>query len=797
MIFLKDFETYFFVSCRLLWLMKKLLLFSVFLLWPIRSLAQPVINEILWMGSDSSTTDEWIEIYNPESEEIDLSGWSVWSKSAAGEAKRAVLFDTGAVIEPDSYLVIARRSAATSALLSDPDVLSADLSLLNTGLYLVLRDAGGNIVDEADDGIGAPFAGANPSGGGVKASMERVDPRASGIQKENWRSASASIGLDQTSTVLASPGAQNFSLPPEESCEDPLEIGIAVQSGPLVGVGKVTLNLQAVALTGTLGSAACQWSYGDGFTSSSCNPPSHSFTQAGSFTVHLEVRNACGEVLVQDQRVEVLPDPSTSSGNTTWYDGSRLILRSALPNPAGSDTGKEWIEIFNPEPHAVSLNGWRLRVGKEKYTWYALDGSLSASAPLRVYGSEVKLSLPNTASEICLVAPNGSCISVIAWEKTEEEREYFSVDLRNVSVRGQVLRVIGSTVFLVQLEPEAALVLGENEVFVKLLGILPVPSDQNDESIETLTVLTEGKKVELEFDTEMWDALGRLLAYVSTDQQLTLQQQMLITGKWMVDRETDFSRRELFLLSEKKEVKDLLFLDTETEKIEPSKTVSQQSAPLEIAHNPAWDSVKFSEIFASPSPKITDGVLSEEWLELAVDAKEPFSLSGFVLQVGSKKKALTTGLNLASGSFILVSATDLKLSLKNDGALVALFSPDGLLIDSIAYPKLPHGSSFAISDAGTCVTTIPTPAASNICVVTTKAVAKSAAKKGAASPAVKKYAAYYTAQQSDDAARNIELAAPESGVEGIYLILIFALGLGSGIGGIVIANSLIFRYNGK
>lgn len=766
--------------------MKQLLLSVAFLLLPIKVLAHPVINEILWMGSDISTTDEWIEIYNPDSEDIDLSGWSVWSKTSSGEDKRVLLFQAGTTLEVDTYAVIARKSADSSALTEEPDILAPDLSLLNTGLYLSLRDAAGNIVDVADDGSGGPFAGANPSGG-VKASMERIDPFVSGALKDNWQTATESQGFDVGSTVLGTPSFRNSGSSHDDTCNDPLEIGIAVQSGPLVGVGKVTLNLQAVALVGTLGSASCQWSYGDGFTSSSCNPPSHSFTRAGSFTVHLEVRNACGEILVQEQPVEVLADPSGNKDSIHYYDGSRLILKSALPDPKGSDSGKEWIHIFNPEDHPVQLQGWRLRVGKDTYKWYDLEGSISPSVSQRVYGSEVKLSLPNTASEICLVAPNGSCLSVVEWQKTEEEREYFSTDLREFTVRGRIMKPIGSTVFLVQLEPDAAAVLGESDVFVKLRGILPVPDvapTDYDEREEIIEVLTEGKKIELEFDTTMWDSLGRLLAYVSTDQQLTLQQQMLVTGKWMVDRDQDFSRKELFLLSEKAGVRDLLFADTPDKKSPVSDQTDEQKVTI-IMHDPAWDSIKISEVFASPSPKITVGILSEEWLEIDVNDISPQALSGFVLQVGTKKKPLSAGLKQSSGSYTLVSATGLKLSLKNDGALVALFAPDGILLDSLEYPKLAYGSSFARADDSTCITTFPTPASENFCVFKTKASAQTAAKKKAtASPAVKKYAAYYTAQQSDDAGRSIELSPTESGIQGIYLVLMFVLGVGCG-GGVI------------
>ena len=36
-----------------------------------------VINEIAWMGTVASANDEWIELYNTTSEEIDMTGWKL------------------------------------------------------------------------------------------------------------------------------------------------------------------------------------------------------------------------------------------------------------------------------------------------------------------------------------------------------------------------------------------------------------------------------------------------------------------------------------------------------------------------------------------------------------------------------------------------------------------------------------------------------------------------------------------------------------------------------------------------
>lgn len=767
----------------------KYIFFTLLLSIPAGAFASPVINEILWMGSDVSTTDEWIELYNPDETAVDLSGWSLSTLSSKGQEVIAISFETGSVLEAGEYWVIARKSAASSALEEEPTFLAPSLSLLNTSLLVRLRTAEGILIDEVDDGSGSPFAGSNPSGTGAKASMERVSPFASGSEKSNWRSASSALGIKLSSTTLATPGYENSApaYEPKEGCTDDLSIAIAVQSGPLVGVGKVSVNFQAVALTGSLPSSACSWQYGDGFVSTSCNPPSHSFLTQGTYIVHLEVRNSCGEILTQDQQVDVLPDPKSISG-TAYYDGSKLVLRAALPNPEGADTGKEWIEIFNPEKHVVNLVGWRLKIGTASTKSYALSGEISSMGSLRIYGTEGGFTLPNNATEICIAPPTGECLSKVEWKSAEQDREYYSIDLREITVRGQLLRAIGSTVLEVQLDPSAAAILGESLVYVKLLGITPVTmSDAREisERMNYIEALIENKKVELEFDTEMWDELGRLQAYVYTDQQLSLQEQCLVSGFWMLDRQVDFSKKELFSFSEKKELVAKLYRETEI-----VDEVLQDENPQSglITHDPRWDGVRISEIFASPSPQFTEGYLSKEWLEIESKSTDPLSLSGFVLQAGAKKISLGEGLNVMSGHLLTLDLQERKLPLKNDGTTVALFSPDGILISSVEYPKLAYGITYARVGDRYCLTTAPTPMGPNVCAGTQASLTKSVKKpRASVSPAVKGYASFYAAQLSGSS-QNITVE-DEGSQQSIFLLLLsFALGVGFGV------LPMVFRF---
>jgi hypothetical protein len=150
-----------------------------------------VINEIAWPGTAASSSDEWMELYNPGAVAVDLGGWSL---SDGGDIN--IIFPTGFTISANRYLLLERTSDTT---VSD---ITADLlyvgGLSNTGESLTLRDPGGNMIDTANgDG------GAWPAGNSAAfATMERITsgPDADG----NWRTHTGTIanGLDAAGAPL-------------------------------------------------------------------------------------------------------------------------------------------------------------------------------------------------------------------------------------------------------------------------------------------------------------------------------------------------------------------------------------------------------------------------------------------------------------------------------------------------------------------------------------------------------------------------------------------------------------------
>ena len=65
-----------------------------------------VINEINYKSSDNFDTGDWIELYNPNQDDIDISGWILKDSNDSNE----FIFPNGTSIDGDDYLVIVRNA---------------------------------------------------------------------------------------------------------------------------------------------------------------------------------------------------------------------------------------------------------------------------------------------------------------------------------------------------------------------------------------------------------------------------------------------------------------------------------------------------------------------------------------------------------------------------------------------------------------------------------------------------------------------------------------------------------------
>lgn len=181
------------------------------------------VREVNWAGSASSAADEWLELGNTGTSDVDLAGWSLWN--TAGEAKEQVRIERGLLPAGGSYLIANNGpdysfSGGISTLSVVPDLVASGLSLSNSALKLELRNAVGAVVDVVGNG-GKPFAGSTDP----IVSMERVlEPFVAGGEAAGWRAASTTSGLDPANKQLGTPTPSGRVLPVVTPTEAAAEI---------------------------------------------------------------------------------------------------------------------------------------------------------------------------------------------------------------------------------------------------------------------------------------------------------------------------------------------------------------------------------------------------------------------------------------------------------------------------------------------------------------------------------------------------------------------------------------------
>ncbi len=327
------------------------------------------ISEVGWAGSSKSQADEWLELANATDEPVDVSLWAI---EGAGTSGSTLTIPNGSVIEPYTIFLIANYDAAheKSTLATVPDYSTTALSLSNSTFKLTLRNAAGVAVDEVGDG-GKPSAGGIKENGGA-ASMVRT--------ADGWEAATLSIGFDEGSTDLGTPGMLDVF--EEEELEQTTETASAeetaqTESNETESSSSETDNADRVEKTPSESSAA-----------------------------------------------ETNPDEepaSESSSAPIIYPSGTLVIRDWLENPPKGES--EWVEIFNPYNNVIPLDGWKIREG----------GGRRVSLPDQLLGFEQSVrvtfsgsALNNDGDTIELLDPSGAVIDEVTYEpetKTASEVE--------------------------------------------------------------------------------------------------------------------------------------------------------------------------------------------------------------------------------------------------------------------------------------------------------------------------------------------------------------------------------------
>ena len=120
-----------------------------------------LINEVAWAGTLASTSDEWIELYNPGSSAVNLTGWIL--RTDDGSPNLAL----SGTIPAGGYFLLERTDDMTVSDIPADLIYTGELN--NSNEILRLIDPAGGVVDTANSNAGEWPAGSSSTFG----SMER------------------------------------------------------------------------------------------------------------------------------------------------------------------------------------------------------------------------------------------------------------------------------------------------------------------------------------------------------------------------------------------------------------------------------------------------------------------------------------------------------------------------------------------------------------------------------------------------------------------------------------------------
>ena len=153
-----------------------------------------VFNEVMYHPKSDAATEEWLELHNQMSVDVDLSNWEL----TGGVRFR---FASGTILPAGGYLVIAASPTELEKVAGVTTALGPWQGRLNnSGDQVTLRNHNGRLMDQLSYGDDTPWPAGADGSGATLAKTRRLTPSG---PASNWR-ASSQLG--------GTPGQVNFPL---------------------------------------------------------------------------------------------------------------------------------------------------------------------------------------------------------------------------------------------------------------------------------------------------------------------------------------------------------------------------------------------------------------------------------------------------------------------------------------------------------------------------------------------------------------------------------------------------------
>ncbi|MCK4965935.1 lamin tail domain-containing protein, partial [bacterium] len=173
-----------------------------------------IINEIMYNSLPGEA--EWIEVYNPGKNSINIQGWKIGDKNKPGGA---VITDDTYIIFPDDYVVI----RSNSGLFFDSEAGTNEI-IMESGFPKLNNDEDDIILRDSSDTAIDSIRYTEKWGGEKGASLERINPLKDGNDKDNWGTnvtgKGSSAGKENSIYSIGAPNSVSINVSPNPFSPD-------------------------------------------------------------------------------------------------------------------------------------------------------------------------------------------------------------------------------------------------------------------------------------------------------------------------------------------------------------------------------------------------------------------------------------------------------------------------------------------------------------------------------------------------------------------------------------------------
>lgn len=370
---------------------------------PVQNLMPIKINEFV---VDPEVENEWVELYNTGSENLDLSGSMICdSRNTTSTCKKV-----SGSIGPDKWLFV--------------DLLTRSF-LNNGGDSVIFKDPVGNVIDRIDyvDEL-IPDEGQSLA---RKADGVDTDSESNWVITDNPTPAAANVILDDTPVFNSSTPAKKTVLSKEKF------IGLKwkIKYDLRLRQYEETYFSASSTFDPRGGRIAYSWNFGDQIISGV--NVKYSFATSGTHVVIARATSTAGTV--DEKKITIMVYPATETV------GSGIIFSEVLPYAGGNE--EEYIKLKNISGSAVNMSNWTLVYKNDVYK-IPSSTFLAANDYLTFYQTVTGFTLNNTGGDLLLLNQDNILLDEVEYEKSEAGAAYiFNNEKWNWEMPATSAKVLG------------------------------------------------------------------------------------------------------------------------------------------------------------------------------------------------------------------------------------------------------------------------------------------------------------------------------------------------------------------